>query len=152
MRLHLRVLGALAIVASAAACDESLSTLPSPTPSLEPTFSSIQREIFEPTTPMAGPPASRAIPTSAKFLAAASSLLASVSYGNLVNERAPTAVRAPRRAEQPRCQLPDAQDRRNAWHQRAPDAAQRAVPDQRADPDHPHAGSNRARRTTDGHN
>jgi hypothetical protein len=30
-------------------CDEKLSTLAGPTPSLEPTFSSIQREIFEST-------------------------------------------------------------------------------------------------------
>jgi hypothetical protein len=35
------------------ACDESLSTLAGPTPNLEPTFSSIQREIFE-TTDSAG--------------------------------------------------------------------------------------------------
>ena len=35
--------------AAAIACDESLSKLAGPTPSLEPTFSSIQKEIFEST-------------------------------------------------------------------------------------------------------
>ena len=33
--------------ATAAACDEKLSTLAGPTPNLEPTFASVQREIFE---------------------------------------------------------------------------------------------------------
>ena len=36
-----------------AACDEKLATLAGPTPSLEPTFASIQRDIFE-TTDSAG--------------------------------------------------------------------------------------------------
>ena len=36
-----------------AACDESLSKLAGPTPSLEPTFSSVQKELFE-TTDVAG--------------------------------------------------------------------------------------------------
>ena len=35
--------------AGLAACDEKLSTLAGPTPNLEPTFSSIQRDIFEAT-------------------------------------------------------------------------------------------------------
>jgi hypothetical protein len=39
------ILTALAL----AGCDESLSTLAGPTPNLEPTFSSIQRDIFEAT-------------------------------------------------------------------------------------------------------
>jgi hypothetical protein len=34
---------------AAAACDEKLSTLAGPTPNLEPTFSSIQQQIFEST-------------------------------------------------------------------------------------------------------
>jgi hypothetical protein len=36
-----------AAVLATAACDESLSSIAGPTPNLEPTFSSIQREIFE---------------------------------------------------------------------------------------------------------
>ena len=51
MRIHLAfvLLGSLA----AAACDESLSKLAGPTPSLEPTFASVQKNIFE-TTDIAG--------------------------------------------------------------------------------------------------
>jgi hypothetical protein len=37
----------VAAVLATAACDESLSSIAGPTPNLEPTFSSIQREIFE---------------------------------------------------------------------------------------------------------
>jgi hypothetical protein len=39
----------LAATATMAACDESLSSLAGPTPSLTPTFASIQHEIFEST-------------------------------------------------------------------------------------------------------
>jgi hypothetical protein len=44
---------ALALAMSAVACDEKLSTLAGPTPDLEPTFASIQRDVFE-TTDAAG--------------------------------------------------------------------------------------------------
>jgi hypothetical protein len=36
-----------ASIAACAACDEKLATLAGPTPNLEPTFTSIQRDIFE---------------------------------------------------------------------------------------------------------
>jgi hypothetical protein len=52
----LRVLCAIAVATTAgfaAACDEKLSDLAGPSPSLQPTFSSIQHEIFE-TTDTAG--------------------------------------------------------------------------------------------------
>ena len=39
----------LAVSISTAACDESLDTVTGPTPNLVPTFSSIQREIFDTT-------------------------------------------------------------------------------------------------------
>jgi hypothetical protein len=42
-------LGLLIAAVAAAACDESLSKLAGPTPSLEPTFASIQQEVFEKT-------------------------------------------------------------------------------------------------------
>ena len=42
-----RLMLALALLAIASACDEKLSTLAGPTPDLEPTFSSIQANIFE---------------------------------------------------------------------------------------------------------
>ena len=39
----------LAAAATLAGCDESLSSLAGPTPALQPTFASIQQEIFETT-------------------------------------------------------------------------------------------------------
>jgi hypothetical protein len=54
MRARVLMAGALlAAGAWVAGCDESLSTLAGPTPNLEPTFSSIQQNIFE-TTDSAG--------------------------------------------------------------------------------------------------
>ena len=49
----IRLFGAVLVVASATACDESLTTLAGPTPNLEPTFASIQSQVFE-TTDSAG--------------------------------------------------------------------------------------------------
>jgi hypothetical protein len=50
MRRSVRALCALAGVGLlAAACDEKLSTLAGPTPSLQPTFASVQAEVFEKT-------------------------------------------------------------------------------------------------------
>ena len=49
-----RVLGGAVVVLTvlaAAACDETLSDLTGPTPNLQPTFASIQREIFDTTDP-----------------------------------------------------------------------------------------------------
>src|SRR5687767_6563577 len=45
MRIHIPVI--VAAVALFAGCDESLSKVAGPTPNLEPTFASVQREIFE---------------------------------------------------------------------------------------------------------
>jgi hypothetical protein len=53
MRRYLGVLAVLTATISFAACDEKLSTLAGPTPNLEPTFASVQRDIFE-TTDVAG--------------------------------------------------------------------------------------------------
>ena len=53
MSRFIQVLGAVFAAVCATACDESLSTLAGPTPNLEPTFASIQSEIFE-TTDSAG--------------------------------------------------------------------------------------------------
>jgi hypothetical protein len=49
MTRYLRCLVLSLAAVSVWACDESLSTLAGPSPNLEPTFSSIQREIFEST-------------------------------------------------------------------------------------------------------
>src|SRR3977135_400393 len=54
-RNAMRVVILLATV-PVAACDEKMSSLAGPTPSLEPTFTSIQQQIFE-TTDSAGRPA-----------------------------------------------------------------------------------------------
>jgi hypothetical protein len=49
MRHYIRLLTITALAAGAGACDEKLSNIAGPTPNLEPTFSSIQANIFEAT-------------------------------------------------------------------------------------------------------
>ena len=49
MRRSRQLFLAITLAIGATACDESLSTVTSPTPDLEPTFSSIQKYIFEST-------------------------------------------------------------------------------------------------------
>ena len=46
MRIFMMI-GVMAAGFTAAACDEKLSTVAGPTPNLEPTFASVQHEIFE---------------------------------------------------------------------------------------------------------
>jgi hypothetical protein len=54
MRIHMLAAGALLVLGAASAgCDEKLEDLTGPTPNLQPTLSSIQREIFN-TTDSAG--------------------------------------------------------------------------------------------------
>ncbi len=53
MRHYIPILAIAALAAGAAACDEKLSTLAGPTPNLEPTFASVQANVFE-TTDSAG--------------------------------------------------------------------------------------------------
>lgn len=66
-----------------ASCDESLSDLVGPTPNLEPTFSSIQREIFD-STDSAGRRACTGCHNAAGSRFNGLDLTASVSYANLV--------------------------------------------------------------------
>ena len=47
MRQYLCIAAVIAAALGAAGCDENLSTLAGPTPDLEPTFASIQRDVFE---------------------------------------------------------------------------------------------------------
>jgi len=49
MRPYLAMIVLVSFAVFEAGCDENLSTLAGPTPRLEPTFASIQREIFEST-------------------------------------------------------------------------------------------------------
>jgi hypothetical protein len=85
---------ALALALGGAACDESLQDVAGPTPDLEPTFSSIQREIFN-TTDSSGRQACITCHVAggpAGFLP----LTEGVSYNNLVNRSSgakPGAVR-----------------------------------------------------------
>ena len=54
MRIHMLAAGVLLVLGAASAgCDEKLEDLTGPTPNLQPTLSSIQREIFD-TTDSAG--------------------------------------------------------------------------------------------------
>ena len=84
------VLVTLAIAATicSAACDEKLSDLTGPTPNLEPTFSTIQRDIFQ-STDAAGRVACTGCHTTAGRAPAAGLSLesAAVSYASLVNVR-----------------------------------------------------------------
>jgi hypothetical protein len=80
-----RLLLALALAIGAAGCDEPLSTLAGPTPDLEPTFASIQRNVFE-TTDVAGRVACTNCHTNVgRNPAGGLNLLSSVAYDQLVN-------------------------------------------------------------------
>lgn len=81
------MLGAAAFVLAfvVASCDEKLSDLTGPTPNLEPTFSSIQREIFD-TTDASGRLACTNCHTNVGRNPSGSlNLVAGVSYANLIS-------------------------------------------------------------------
>lgn len=78
LRLAPRLLLLALAVAAAPACDEKLSEIAGPTPGLEPTFSSLQREIITPVCSVCHTNVGR---TPAGGLV----LLADVAYANLVN-------------------------------------------------------------------
>ena len=85
MRPYIRVLVVLAFAAGVTACDESLTSLAGPTPNLEPTFSSIQANVFE-STDSAGRSACVNCHTNAGRNPAANlNLLHDVAYDQLVN-------------------------------------------------------------------
>ena len=75
----------LVLSLAASACDEKLSDVTGPTPNLTPTFSSIQREIFN-TTDSSGRAACIQCHVTGGGAAATGLILTDdVSYGNLVN-------------------------------------------------------------------
>jgi hypothetical protein len=75
----------IAATAAFAACDEKLSSIAGPTPNLEPTFASIQKEIFE-TTDVAGRVACTGCHTSTgRAPAGGMNLNHDVAYDSLVN-------------------------------------------------------------------
>ena len=81
-----RLLLALALTLGSLACDESLSPIAGPTPDLEPTFTSIQRDIFE-TTDAAGRTSCVTCHTTegGRVPAANMNLMHDVAYDQLVN-------------------------------------------------------------------
>jgi hypothetical protein len=85
MRSRLAGLGLAAVVfAGTAGCDESLSSLTGPTPDLEPTFSSIQTNIFDNTDSSGRLACTNCHNARGRAFTAGLDLTAGVSYGSLV--------------------------------------------------------------------
>jgi hypothetical protein len=85
MRRPRQILFAIALAVGAAACDEKLSTIAGPTANLEPTFASIQTNIFE-LTDSAGRNACVSCHTNVgRTPAGGLNLLHDVAYDQLVN-------------------------------------------------------------------
>jgi hypothetical protein len=86
--MRVRVFGGTALILSClivAACDESLSDLTGPTPNLEPTFSSIQREIFDTTDSSGRQSCTGCHTASGRAPAGGLNLTSAASYAALVN-------------------------------------------------------------------
>jgi len=83
-RLSLMV-GLCVVGAALAACDEKLSTLAGPTPGLEPTFSSIQRDIFESTDSAGRSACTNCHTSTGRTPAGGINLIHDVAYDQLVN-------------------------------------------------------------------
>lgn len=77
-------------------CDERLSSIAGPTPNLQPTFASIQRDIFEAPDSSGRPNCTRCHTTAARAFVAGLSLERDVAYDSLVNVAARTKPRATR--------------------------------------------------------
>lgn len=76
-----------ALAALVTACDEKLSDLAGPTPNLAPTFSAIQRDVFE-AKDASGRPACVTCHGNQRFLSGGLDLRHDVAYANLVGVRA----------------------------------------------------------------
>lgn len=97
MRIHMLAAGVLLVLGAASAgCDEKLEDLTGPTPNLQPTLSSIQREIFD-TTDSAGRQACTNCHTDAgRTPVAGMNLRSGMAYNSLVGAASsgkPGAVR-----------------------------------------------------------
>ncbi|HKC56548.1 MAG TPA: hypothetical protein VKC35_10510 [Vicinamibacterales bacterium] len=75
---------ALVFALASAGCDEKLSDLTGPTPNLEPTFSSIQREIFDTTDSSGRLACTNCHTTVGRNPSGGLNLVSGVSYANLV--------------------------------------------------------------------
>jgi hypothetical protein len=85
MRRSRQLFLAIALALGAAACDEKLSELAGPTPDLEPTFESIQKNVFE-TTDAAGRTSCVTCHTNVgRVPAGGLNLMHDVAYDQLVN-------------------------------------------------------------------
>ncbi|MFN2447312.1 MAG: hypothetical protein ABR606_17220 [Vicinamibacterales bacterium] len=84
MRRAAMVLATVALAVTAAGCDEQLSDLTGPTPNLEPTLTSIQREIFNTTDSSGRVACTQCHNTAGAQFAAGLNLVEGQSFQNLV--------------------------------------------------------------------
>jgi Planctomycete cytochrome C len=84
MRIRFMVLAAAVAAVAVAGCDEKLSDLTGPTPNLQPTFSSIQHEIFDTTDSSGRLACTNCHNPQGRLFTAGLDLTAAGSYGNLV--------------------------------------------------------------------
>ena len=75
----------LAVTIGLVACDEKLSSIAGPTPSLEPTFSSIQRDIFEATDSSGRTPCATCHTSTGRNPAGGLNLNHDVAFDQMVN-------------------------------------------------------------------
>jgi hypothetical protein len=80
-----RLIAVAALALIAAGCDEKLSDIAGPTPNLTPTFSSIQREIFDASDSSGRPACTNCHNTQLARFNGNLNLTSSVSYSQLVN-------------------------------------------------------------------
>lgn len=85
MRHYIRFFAIIAFAAAAAACDEDLSSITGPTPNLEPTFASIQANIFEASDSSGRTPCTNCHTNVGRNPAGGLNLLNAVAYDQLVN-------------------------------------------------------------------
>jgi len=97
--MNIRLIRILALVCATAAwsaCDEKLSSVAGPTPNLEPTFSSIQHDIFESTDSSGRTPCMQCHTNVGRNPSGGLNLAHDVAYSQLVNvasSRQPGAIR-----------------------------------------------------------
>ena len=134
--MHHRVLatGVFALSIGILACDEPLSDLTGPTPLLEPTFSSIQEQIFENGDSSGRVACIQCHNATGQLFAGRLNLEHTVAYAQLVDVAArnkPSAIRVvPGRAGQ---QLSGSQACRRAGYRRPANAPERALSHRRSD-------------------
>jgi hypothetical protein len=97
--MNIRLIRILAFVCAAAAwsaCDEKLTSVAGPTPNLEPTFSSIQHDIFESTDSSGRTPCMNCHTNVGRNPSGGLNLAHDVAYSSLINVVSPRQVGAVR--------------------------------------------------------